>query len=131
MTSPTSEVETDTLIREFFHAWERNDSDYILSCFTDDAIYHNMPLEPLVGKEAIRQFIFQYADSTPGIFEILHQVVSGDLVMNERLDRVEINGLQTDLPVCGVFEIQDRKIKAWRDYFDLASVSSSRNQSDG
>ncbi len=27
------------------------------------------------------------------------------------------------LPVMGVFEIQDGKIAAWRDYFDLATLN--------
>ena len=26
-----------------------------------------------------------------------------------------------DLPCCGVFEMQDGKIKVWRDYFDMGT----------
>jgi limonene-1,2-epoxide hydrolase len=28
------------------------------------------------------------------------------------------------LPVTGVFEIEDGKIAAWRDYFDMATITS-------
>jgi limonene-1,2-epoxide hydrolase len=30
-------------------------------------------------------------------------------------------GKKVELPVAGVFEIENGKIKAWRDYFDMAA----------
>jgi limonene-1,2-epoxide hydrolase len=44
-----TEAATDAMIREFFHAWERRDTDHVVASFTDDAVYHNISLEPLVG----------------------------------------------------------------------------------
>jgi limonene-1,2-epoxide hydrolase len=29
------------------------------------------------------------------------------------------------LPVMGVFEVQDGKIAAWRDYFDMAAITKA------
>ena len=117
MTS-ASEAANDAMIREFLKAWERRDTDYIVSCFTDDAVYHNVPLKPIVGKSAIREFVRQYEDVAPGHFEIHHQVGSGDVVMNERTDYVTVNGREIAIAICGVFEIEDGHIKAWRDYYD-------------
>jgi limonene-1,2-epoxide hydrolase len=41
--------------------------------------------------------------------------------MNERVDSFVMGPKKIELPVAGVFEIQNGKISAWRDYFDLAS----------
>jgi len=43
-------------------------------------------------------------------------------VMNERTDYVTMNGREVAVPICGVFEIRDGRIKAWRDYFAAARL---------
>jgi ketosteroid isomerase-like protein len=45
----------DALVRAFMQAWERRDAEFIIDCFTDDAVYHSMPLKPIVGKAAITE----------------------------------------------------------------------------
>jgi limonene-1,2-epoxide hydrolase len=42
-------------------------------------------------------------------------------VMNERTDRFEMGGRWIELPVAGLFTVQDGKITLWRDYFDDAT----------
>ncbi len=45
--------------------------------------------------------------------------------MNERTDVMRRkDGEPISLPVTGVFEIEDGKIAAWRDYFDMATITS-------
>ena len=44
----------DQIVRDFCDAWGRGDIDAILSGFASDATYHNIPMEPLVGLDAIR-----------------------------------------------------------------------------
>ena len=61
----------------------------------------------------------------PGRLVIHHQIASGNIVMNERTDYITINGTQITLPICGVFEIEDGRIKAWREYFDLAPAKAA------
>jgi len=128
MTMSTSEAALDEMIREFFRAWERRDTDHIASCFTDDAVYHNIPMEPIVGKTAIRQFLSQRANEPPPHIEIHHQVVSGGIVMNERTDHMTVDGRRFALPICGVFEIHDGLMKAWREYFDSAPVTDGSTE---
>jgi len=115
----TTEAQNDAMIRAFIAAWERRDTDHIVDCFTDDGVYHSMPLTPIVGKAAIREFVEGFADVPPGRLEIHHQVASANVVMNERTDSITLNGKPVVLPICGVFEIEDGRIKAWREYFDL------------
>ncbi|MFB8009242.1 SgcJ/EcaC family oxidoreductase [Nocardia sp. NPDC056000] len=114
----------DALVREMCAAWAKPDPDHIASFFTEDAVYHNIPMEPVVGRQAIRDFIAGFAAALDGIdFTIHRQLVTGNLVMNERTDTLRTPAAATDLPVMGTFEITDGKISAWRDYFDLAPIT--------
>ena len=93
----------------------------LLEYFSDDAVYHNIPMEPAEGPAAIEALLGGFAQqmSSRG-WEIVHQAVNGNTVINERVDRFEAGGNQIELPVVGVFEVNDAdKITAWRDYFDM------------
>jgi limonene-1,2-epoxide hydrolase len=119
MTSVHSDHDNDAMVRDFLAAWERRDTAFILDCFAEDAVYHSVPLSPIVGKEAIRQFVEGFEGVPPGRLEIHYQIATANLVMNERTDHIMLNGTPVSLPICGVFEIDQGKIKAWREYFDL------------
>ena len=55
-----------------------------------------------------------------------HQIENPNgIVMNERTDRLNFNGKQIELPVMGIFELSDGKIKVWRDYFDMEKLKKS------
>jgi limonene-1,2-epoxide hydrolase len=125
MNDDTPAVANDAMIRAFIAAWERRDTEYIIDSFTDDAVYHSIPLTPIVGKDAIREFVTRFADVAPGRLEIRHQIASADVVMNERVDHITLNGNPVVLPICGVFEIENGRIKAWREYFDLTPAKAA------
>jgi limonene-1,2-epoxide hydrolase len=117
-----AEADNIELIRRFCAAWERADIGELLSFFTDDAIYHNMPVQPVQGKDAIKGLIEQFmAPFERAEFEIKQIAATGDVVLTERVDRFFGADKQVELPVMGVFEVRDGKIAAWRDYFDLAT----------
>jgi len=115
----------DALVRDFMVAWERRDTEFILDRFTEDAVYHSVPLTPIVGKAAIAAWVRGFADVPPGRLEVRHQVASGDVVMNERTDFITLNGRAVTLPICGVFEMHEGRIRAWREYFDLAPAKAA------
>jgi limonene-1,2-epoxide hydrolase len=115
----------DRMVREFIAAWERRDAAHIVDAFTDDGVYHSIPLKPIVGKAAIREFVESFADVPPGRLEIRNQVAGANVVMNERVDSITLNNKLVTLPICGVFEIEDGRIKAWREYFDLGPAKSA------
>jgi limonene-1,2-epoxide hydrolase len=108
-------------VTEFCAAWETVDLDRLMSFFADDAVYHNMPVDPLVGHDAIRGMIAMFTAGVERIeFRILNVAAAGDVVLTERLDVFHQPGGKTiTLPVMGTFEVADGKITAWRDYFDL------------
>jgi limonene-1,2-epoxide hydrolase len=58
--------------------------------FTDDAVYHNLPLAPVAGKEAIATTIASFiGPGAPGIesvdFRVIHIAAHGPVVMTERV----------------------------------------------
>lgn len=112
------------LIRAFCAAWSRLDIDELMGYFTDDAIYHNMPGPPATGREQVRKTIERFLKGWQETdWEILNIAQAGNVVFAERVDRTEAGGKHVDLPLVGVFEIDNGKIRAWRDYFDLATYT--------
>lgn len=114
-----------SILQAFNDAWCARDVDAIMSFFADGAEYINIPMEPPnIGNEAIRAFVEGFIGSLDSIeFEVHHQVIDGDIAMNERTDHIVMNGQQIALKVMGVFEFRGDKIARWRDYFDMAAFS--------
>lgn len=124
--------DNEKIIREFFEAWSRLDADEMVSYFTEDGIYHNMPIEPVAGHENLREFIKDFTGDWSGTScEIVTLVAQGSLVIAERIDRPRMGDIQVNLPCIGVFEMVDGKIKVWREYFDLATFINAASGEAG
>ena len=72
--------------------------------FTDDAIYHNIPLASVVGREAIANTIATFIrPAPPGIESIELRVINiaadGPVVMTERVDVFKLPDKSFELPV--------------------------------
>ncbi len=111
-------------VEAFIDAWNRIDFDAVAEFFSEDVVYHNIPMEPVVGKAAARAFIDNMqADRIDWV--TYHIAAAGPVVLTERLDQFDLaNGKKISIPVMGTFEIENGKIKAWRDYFDLNTYVS-------
>ena len=110
----------EQIVREFIAAWSNLDADELVSFFTEDGIYFNIPAAPVQGTSKLKQFIGGFIASwTKTDWDIINILADGDVVMVERLDRTEVGDKKVDLPCFGIFEMQDGKIKVWRDYFDM------------
>ena len=121
-----SEMESPIeLVRRFCAAWGDNLSATELAAFfTDDAMYHNIPLAPVTGRKAIENnFATFIRPGAPGIetleLRLVNIAANGPVVLTERVDRFTMPDKSFELPVMGTFEISGGKIKAWRDYFDM------------
>jgi limonene-1,2-epoxide hydrolase len=115
-------TDAEKIVTDFCNAWPRKNVDELLAFFTDDAVYHNIPLESAKGKDAIRGVINTFLPMARSLqFKVLHSASNGNVVFNERVDIFDLgNGKTISLPVAGVFEVTGSKISAWRDYFDMA-----------
>ncbi len=117
-------LENRAVVQSLADAWAAMDIESIMSHFTDDIVYHNMPMEPAEGTVAVRAAIEGFLAMSDSIgFETLNEVSNGDLVLNERVDTFVIGGTPTVVKVMGTFELQDGKIARWRDYFDMSSLT--------
>ena len=110
-------------VRRFCDAFSRRNPDEILEYFTEDAVYHNMPMPPVQGKAGIKTVLDMFlkqADSAEFIVLKIAEADDGG-VLTERLDKFALGGKNIELPVMGTFELAHGKIAAWRDYFDMAA----------
>ncbi|MBM4245846.1 MAG: DUF4440 domain-containing protein [Deltaproteobacteria bacterium] len=116
----------EQIVRRFCEAAARRDVKELGAYFTDDAVYHNIPVAPVIGREAIEATLAQFlTPATSCEFEMLAVAAAGNVVLTERIDRFTIGGKSIALPVMGTFEVApDGKIKAWRDYFDMQQFTS-------
>lgn len=112
----------ETVVRDFCAAFARRDVDELLAFFSEDAIYHNLPMGPVQGKAAIRGVLDMFLKPAQSVdFALLNIAAAGDTVFTERLDAFQIGDRRVELPIAGVFDLAGGKIAAWRDYFDLAT----------
>jgi limonene-1,2-epoxide hydrolase len=115
-------MSNEQLIRQFISDWSSLDAQLLASYFAEDGSYHNMPMQPIVGRDKIRDFIENFiANWTSTDWEVINIVESGNTVLCERIDRTRSPQGDVDLPCVGVFEIKSGKIQVWRDYFDLGT----------
>ncbi len=111
------------VVAAFIAAVEAKDVDAAVALLTDDVSYENVPVTPVVGKEAVRSTLEGFLGPARAVdWPVLREVVVGNVVVNERLDRFEIGDGWLELPVAGFFEVtDDGLISRWRDYFDMAT----------
>lgn len=119
-------------VTEFIRAIERKDVAAAAAMVTDDVSYENMPFGPIVGPEAMAQTLDGFlAGASEVDWQILRQIEHGDVVVNERLDRFRIGDGWLELPIAGVFEVDDAGlITLWRDYFDIGDYQRQMAELD-
>ena len=118
------------VVRRFCRAWSDGiGADDLAAFFTDDAVYHNIPLAPVTGRDAIANNIATFIrPGPPGVegieFRVINIAANGPVVMTERVDVFKLPDKSFGLPVMWTFEVSDGKITAWRDYFDMNQFTS-------
>lgn len=121
MSSPTSPAE---VVEAFIARIESLDLDGALQLVAPDCEYDNVPVGPVRGHEAIRSILGPLARDFDEVrWEVLRCAVNGNTVFNERVDRFRRGQSWVNLPVTGVWVVEDGLITLWRDYFDLATYT--------
>lgn len=113
------------VVTSFCASWSKLDVDEMMTYFHADAVYHNIPVDPVVGRDDIQAMIVGFTAGWDRVdFEVRHAVAQGHVVLTERVDHFISPERTVSLPVMGTFEFEDGLIKAWRDYFDLNQFMS-------
>jgi limonene-1,2-epoxide hydrolase len=117
-------VSAEEIVRAEMAAWSRNDVDEVMSHFSDDLTLYVGPYPPISGRDAIRKTMEAYfSRGTCVDLKILYLAVDNDVVLMERDDHWIVNGKDRHWPVMGAYEVKDRKITAWREYFTPIDTS--------
>ena len=117
--------EAETVVNNFISLWAKRNLEDLVACFTEDAVYHNIPMDPAEGIEATMAVIDMFLGMCDALeFQVHHLASDGETVLTERSDVFTIKGKSAPLPVMGAFHVVDGKITAWRDYFDMAQVTA-------
>ena len=121
----TEETATDLVLR-FCDAFGKGAAPAeLVEFFADDAVYHNIPVEPAFGREAILGLLNMFVTPAERVeFRVRNIVADGNTVLTERVDVFSLPNATIELPVMGTFEVRAGKIAAWRDYFDLNQYMS-------
>jgi len=111
------------VVTRFIEAIERKDVEAAVALAAEGISYENMPMAPIVGRDGLAATLRAFLDPALEVdWQLLRQVEVGSVVFNERLDRFRIGDGWLELPIAGVFEVDDTgRITLWRDYFDMGS----------
>jgi len=118
-------VNAEEIVNTFIARVVAKDLDAACELVAADVEYDNVPMGKVEGPEGIKATLGPMVDGLDEVeFVLLRQTATGNVVMNERIDRFRIGDKWADLPVAGVFEVgPDGLITLWRDYFDQQTLN--------
>jgi limonene-1,2-epoxide hydrolase len=113
---------------DFLAALAGKNIEGLINALAPDALYYNMPLVPIHGRDEFRAF-WEPFYMIIRTYRIEHNKLDGkgNFVFSERMEyfKMEPDGNHIELPVAGVFDFNDNgKIVAWREYWDSNTWTS-------
>lgn len=119
-------LDSKTIVREFIsyfeNGWPEN-FELIRAYLADDATFQMVvpTTKPIGGIDAIIETLEIMKTQVPDQkIDIYHIAANGNVVFTERLDHSFRNGQWVEVPLVGVFELNDEgKISQWREYLDM------------
>jgi len=105
--------ENQQTVLNFIQAVNERDINRALAFLDAECFYHNIPMEPVTGTEAIRGVLDPMLDVSSKVDWNVHNVAVTETgnVLTERTDRFLIKGKWVEVPVMGTFEIHEGKIR--------------------
>ena len=114
-------MDAEETVLAFIDAWNALDHARIYALMAEDIFYHNIPLQPVRGREAVRAYLAAWpVDECE--WSLTHIASRGNVVLTERVDRFVRGQDRIVVPVMGAFEVADGLITHWRDYFDMGAM---------
>lgn len=111
------------IVKAFLAAMAVKDYDTGLRLIADHCEYDNVPMGKVTGPAGVRGVLEPFfAPTIENQLTVLREATAGNIVFLERLDRHLLATGWVELPVTGVFEVEDGKITLYRDYFDAATI---------
>ena len=114
-------IPTET-VTAFIDHWNSGDMEAMYAMCAEDIVWHNIPMEPIAGKTAMREAVAGFMANVATCAWETHAIAANDsTVLTERTDGFTMkDGRKAAIRVMGTFEIgENGLITAWRDYFDM------------
>ena len=114
-------------VRKLCERWAWLSEKEFTELVSQDCIYYDMPFPDAkaIGPKAAHAKLSPIQKDWEVGLEVVSIVGDANTVIVERVEhfRNKTNAVEPfDLPVVGVFEMADGKIKAWRDYWDKSAA---------
>lgn len=106
---------TRETIERWVDLFNANDAEALSALYAEDAVNHQIALEPVVGRAAIEQFHRETFAGGPLTCTPINLVVDGDWAALEWVDPDGFRG-------CGFFHVRDGLIEHQRGYWDSAQL---------
>lgn len=106
---------TKRTIELWVQRFNAGDAEGISALYAEDAINHQIPLEPVVGRQAIEQFHRETFAGGPLTCRPINLVVDEEWAALEWTDPDGFRG-------CGFFQVRDELIHHQRGYWDSAQL---------
>src|SRR5215510_15856232 len=102
------------VVKAWIEAFNRGDADQLAGLYTEDAVNHQVPNQPVEGREAIHAMFQREFASAEMVCKIENLFEDGDWAILEWSDPLGLRG-------CGFFRIEGGKIAFQRGYWDKLS----------
>jgi limonene-1,2-epoxide hydrolase len=102
------------LVLAFVEAFNRGDPDEMAALYTESAVNHQVALEPVEGRAAIREMFAREFDQAKMVCVVENIFEDGQWAILEWKDPLGLRG-------CGFFRIEEDKIAFQRGYWDRLS----------
>lgn len=113
-------------VQEFCDLMVKRDAEGLRGYLADDVVYQNVGMPAASGIDAVIANLAGQFAMFPDSYEYVTVTVvaEGDVVMNERLDKIKgPDGTVHALPVMGTFIVTGGKISRWTDYWDTGLIA--------
>ena len=112
------------VVEALIDAFNRRDGVAVAALLHDDIMCIGIPLPPAQGKAAALDLLAPFLAAEAIDWQLHAIAVNGRTVHTERTDRFRFTGADwTQVRAAGIFEVaEDGRIRAWRDYFDMAEL---------
>jgi hypothetical protein len=109
-------MSTRRIIETWVERFNAGDAAGISALYAKDAVNHQIPLTPIVGREAIEEFYRETFAGGPLTCTPINLVVDGEWGALEWTDPDGFRG-------CGFFQVRDGLIAQQRGYWDSAQLA--------
>jgi ketosteroid isomerase-like protein len=125
--------EVPAVIGEMWDALYARDWDRLDQCFSDDAIYYDVPVGAFAAARGPKDIEARIRLGFDPLSSISHHsvttVTTGDVTMTEHIEVWEFpTGERVELPFVSVQHVSDRRIALWKDYWNQPTLMDGAPQ---